>query len=501
MAEVENGLLNAMELLVEIKNEVKEIKQTDSGSLKDNIKALEAYTQECKKEIGSLLEGVANKKSIRLLHNLHLYRSLAYQEISINANGEIVKYGDIFFNGHTTDNKISGCGRGVNTSAFSRVALPHDIEFIEVFGGHTTFYALPKTGNFIYVWGMNASGCAGVGHTDQIPFPIKVEFESRVVKIVCGKSINNSYQSALALCENGKVYVAGRNATGQLGTNNTLDINKWSENANLSNIKDIYMASIGNEALSLCIDNEGALYTFGHNAQGACGNGKTENVLLPFKQTFREKVKLAKASINNASGINSTSLILLESGQIYGAGYNGQKQLSLQHTNNVNTFTKLDVLNGENNGFIDIAPASLNATAFALKSDGRAYAFGYGGYGFGDKNAENNQNARPIQENVKSMSVANDTAYTRAIFMLNDMSLCAFGYNTDGALGVGDNTDTKEIKIAPSPQIKDLKLQYFNNEAILCAIVESMGAISFYASGNALDNNLIYNTPMLQKQF
>lgn len=500
MADIESGLLGAMELLLEIKTEVKEIKDIkDETSLKDNIKVLESYTNECKKEIISLIaSNKGYKKSIRLLHNIHLYRNFAYQEVFLNANDEIAKYGDIFFNGHAASNRISGCGRITNTSSFTRVALPSDIEFIEVFGGHTTFYALPKEGNFIYVWGMNVCGCAGVGHTNQIPIPIKVDFEARVKKIVCGKSINNSYQSALALCENGKVYVTGRNATGQLGTNNTLDLNRWTQNPYLTNIKDIDIACVNGEGISMCIDNDGALFTFGHNAQGACGNNTASNVLMPYKQNFTEKVKLAKASINNASGINSTSLILLEDGSIYGAGYNGQKQLSLSHTNNVLTFTKLDILNGENRDFIDIFPASCYATGFALKEDGRIYVFGYGNYGFGDSNIDNNQNARPILENVKRLSIANHTQYTRAFFLQEEGNLQAFGYNRDGALGIGNTTDTKQSQEVFGPKIKDFKLEYFNAEANLCVITEDD---SFYASGNALDNNMLYNTPTLQKQF
>lgn len=497
MADIESGLLGAMELLLEIKTEVKEIKK-DGANLKEHIQILECYTNECKKELSALIDSNGYKKSIRLLHNIHLYRSFAYQEVLLNANDEIVKYGDIFFNGHAASNRISGCGRIRNASSFTRVALPSDIEFIEVFGGHTTFYALPKEGNFIYVWGMNVCGCAGVGHTREIPIPIKVDFEARVKKIVCGKSTNNSYQSTLALCENGKVYVTGRNGAGQLGTNNTLDLNTWTQNPYLSNIKDIDIACVNGEGISMCIDNDGALFTFGHNAQGACGNNTTSNVLMPYKQVFNKKVKLAKASINNASGINSTSLILLEDGSIYGSGYNGQKQLSVSHEFNVSHFLKLETLDTENRDFIDIFPASLNATGFALREDGRVYAFGHGKYGFGNMHVYNNQNARPILENVKRLSIANHTQCTRAFFLQEEDNLLAFGYNSDGALGIGNTTDTKQLTEVFSPKIKDFKLEYFNAEANLCVITEDG---SFYASGNALDNNMLYNTPTLQKQF
>ena len=52
MADIESGLLGAMELLLEIKTEVKEIKNIkDETNLKEHIEILESYTNECKKRI------------------------------------------------------------------------------------------------------------------------------------------------------------------------------------------------------------------------------------------------------------------------------------------------------------------------------------------------------------------------------------------------------------------------------------------------------------------
>lgn len=57
MADIESGLLGAMELLLEIKTEVKEIKDIkDETSLKENIEILESYTNECKKELSALID-------------------------------------------------------------------------------------------------------------------------------------------------------------------------------------------------------------------------------------------------------------------------------------------------------------------------------------------------------------------------------------------------------------------------------------------------------------
>ena len=492
------SLIAAMELLCEIKTEVLEISNT-KDNLKENIQVLEAFTKECKEDIAEQAQKhkLLTKKKIRLLKNLHLYRSLAYQEIFVDSKDTIIKYGAIFMNGHGSTYNFNGSSRTQNSTTFSQVMLPSDVEFIEVFGGPSTFYALPREGNFLYVWGTNVCGCAGVGHTQAISIPIKVAMPSRVLKIVCGKSLNMSYQSALALCENGRVYVAGANNTGQLGTNNTLNVTTWSENPYLSNIQDIFLASTGYNGLSLCIDTSGNLYTFGHNAQGACGNNTTRNVLMPHKLTLPKKVIKAKASIDS-SGNYSTALVLLEDGSLYGAGYNGQKQLSQDNTTNSAIFIKLDILNADNEGFIDIYPASMNGTAFVLKEDGRLFAFGCGGYGFGDRDIQKNQIAREVATNIESIECT-DTDYTRVIAKTNNNTLLAFGYNKNGSLGLGTAVDTAEFTEVLLPDnLSDYTLYDYLAESFLVVLCEDRETLR--ACGNSLDSTLRQTTSTLQPQ-
>lgn len=484
-----------MELLQEIKEEVLELSK--ANSLEENIKVLDIYTQKCKDDLSQKAQqmGLKLRKSVRLLKNIHLHRSLAYQEVFVDEEDNIVKYGDIYIKGRVSH--FSGAGLSQSNSFFSRVALPSNIEFVEIFGGFSTFYALPKEGNFIYVWGKNANGCAGVGHTNPINIPRRVEMKSRVIKILSGQSLNENYQSALALCEDKRVYVAGRNATGQLGTNNTLDISTWTQNPYLTNIKDIYFSSMGSEAISMCIDEEGSLYVFGHNIQGACGAGTFNNVLRPNKLTFDRKVIKARASFGvSQNTAYSTSLILLEGGTCLGAGYNGQLQLSQGNTNNSPKFVPLALLNVENKGIIDIFPASIWGTAFLLKDDGRLLAFGQGEQGWGDSSTLKSQNAHVVAKNIQSFQYC-DKTHTRAIAKTRTGGLIAFGYNNDGALGIGTKTVQKSFAHVYLPaNFKDYKLYPFNAEAHLMAICGD----DIYACGTSLDNSLLYTTPTLQKQ-
>ena len=197
-------------------------------------------------------------------------------------------------------------------------------------------------------------------------------------------------------------------------------------------------------------------------------------------------------------GFNSTSLVLLEDGSLYGAGYNGQKQLSQDNTTNSASFIKLDILNADNEGFIDIYPASYNGTCFGLKEDGRLFAFGYGGYGFGDSDMQKSQIAREVAIHIESLEYS-DTAYTRLIARTKSDVLLAFGYNQDGSLGIGNTQNTTNFtKVMLPNSLKDYMLYDFNNESFLVVLCEDRETLR--ACGNSLDSTLRQTTSTLQPQ-
>lgn len=487
-------------LLQEIQEELREIRQNSNFDVE--VKALSALGESLALELNEVVKNAKEeltnttlRKAKRLLQ-VHLKQALMYQEVSVDENGNRVSYGDVYMQGLSNNN--TGSGRA-SAAFFSRVALPCDIEFIEVFGGHTTFYALPKEGNFLYVWGANVEGCAGVGHTNALLLPVRVDFPARVVKVCCGSSEADNKQSAIALLENGLVYVSGSNTIGELGVGNTLPVSTFTQNPYLSNIKDIFLCSNGLSGLFMAIDNEGALYVCGHNVQGALGDGKNTNLTLPFKHTFNQKVKLAKASINTSSSTHyATSMIVLEDGSVRGAGYALENNLSQSAIANINIFTTLLDEQGEAlSDIVDVFPASIGGTSLALDSKGNLYAWGKGTYGYGDERTETNAKAQIVLENVESVQHW-DRANTRVCVKLKDaQTLLAFGFNTDGGLGVGDALNTKVWKNVPlPPAMSEYKLQCFGAEAHLVVIADN----EIYACGTSKNGSIKYTTPTLQKQ-
>lgn len=481
--------------LDELDKSIKSLGKDNTSELNAQAEAIKKLGESIKNDIAQSVPNNIFKKSYRLLKQVHLYRSIMIQEVLLNNKDEIVRFGDILVRGYSMSNITAGCARS-HYAGFTRVALPRDIEFIEVFGGHNAFYALPKEGNYLYVWGVNTSGCAGSGDTNNVPLPIKIELTFRPKKIVSGNSLTNGKQTTLILGEDGKVYGAGTNSSGELGIGNTINTSTFTQSPYLKDIIDISLASNGAVGYALAIDESGNLWSWGHNASGNLGLNSTTNVTIPAKTTFNAKVLKVSASIGNNN--SATSLILLEDKSIRGAGYNAQCQLSQSNLSNSSVFIRILKQNGDDLGDIkDIYASSEGGTCFVIDEENNLWSFGYGGFGFGDSRVGNSKMASIALENVESIAT-NQNANTRAFAKLKGSgSLIAFGFNTDGGLGIGDLVNTREFKPVYLPSnFKDYCLYSLGAEANMAVLCGD----EVYSCGAYLDGNINVATQTLQKQ-
>lgn len=481
--------------LDEIDKLIKELGKDSTSELNAQAQAIKTLGESIKSEIAASRPSGIFKKSYRLLKHVHLYRSIMVQEVLLDSNDEVVFYGDVLMRGHSLSGIGSGSARG-NYAGFSRVALPRDIEFIEVYGGFNVFYALPKEGNYLYVWGVNSSGCAGSGNTANIPIPIKIDLNFRPKKIMSGKGEVTGKQTTLILSEDGKVYGAGTNTSGELGIGNTINTSTFTQSPYLKDIADISFASNGNYGYALAIDTEGNLWSWGYNANGNLGLNSTTNVTIPAKTTFNAKV--IKVSASMGANNSATSLILLEDKSIRGAGYNAECQLSQSNLSNSSVFIRILKQNGDDlTNIEDIYAASGSGTCLVIDTEGNLWSFGYGGYGFGDSRVGNSQMASIALENVESI-VTTASPSTRTFAKLKGSgSLVAFGFNTDGSLGIGNLLNTREFKLVYIPSnFKDYSLCAFGSEANLIALCGD----EVYSCGAYLDGNINVATQTLQKQ-
>ena len=157
---------NEMRTLLEIKAQLSEI--NTSGVALKALNDINALANASKAELQAKTKeylGALTKNSKRLLKYVVDDGFVAsYQEVKRSIiDDSIVKYGDVYIKG-------------------VKAPLQQNGEFIEVYGGINSYYAVPKVGNFLITWGKNSQGCCGANHTRAITYFHRIDFQARVKK-------------------------------------------------------------------------------------------------------------------------------------------------------------------------------------------------------------------------------------------------------------------------------------------------------------------------------
>ncbi|PAF53243.1 hypothetical protein BKH42_06865 [Helicobacter sp. 13S00482-2] len=485
-----------MENLEILENKIDELKALKTLSIDKNIAILSAYNASLKQDLNAIVQSTIKElaiKRIRLLKKVNGWRTIFYQEVFEDEKGNIIKYGDVMVSGG--DINRSGSGRGVASFGFSRVGIPEGIEIIDLIGGHGSYFAQVKDSNTMWVWGYNAQGCLGLSHTNYVTIPQKVTFPSKIKKIV-SQSYDGSNQFTFVLLEDGSLFGSGYNPDGQLGIGNNINSSSFVRTS-LSNVKDVF---VGNNFGSgvFAIKNDGKLYAWGFNIRGWLGLGHSNSVNTPTLVSNVENPKFIYHSSYNDGSWWGNAFIITKDGDLLGAGYNGQYNLSQSDTNQRNTF--VPILN-ENNlplkNIVDFKGGGVYDVALALDDKGNLYSWGCAEMGLGDNRSENSR-AKIIAKNVKQIE-KQGYRYPSNYILYKDGSMESFGYNATQSLGIGN-------AISPIKSLTKVILPAKIIDFHLCANYEAERAFiatdgnNLYACGTSYEGNLNFTTNILQPQ-
>ncbi|XP_071595328.1 RCC1 and BTB domain-containing protein 2 isoform X4 [Heliangelus exortis] len=238
-----------------------------------------------------------------------------------------------------------------------------------VFGsaGNEVLYATEN--DEVFVLGMNCSGCLGTGD-------MQSTIEPRRLDSLCGKKIAClSYGSGphvVLATEEGEVYTWGHNAYSQLGNGTTNHgFIPCQVSTNLVNKKVIEVACGSHHSMVLTSDGE--VYTWGYNNSGQVGSGSTANQPIPRRVTSCLQNKIV---VNIACG-QMCSMAVVENGEVYVWGYNGNGQLGLGSSGNQPTPCRIAALQG-----IRVQRVACGyAHTLVLTDEGQIYAWGANSYG------------------------------------------------------------------------------------------------------------------------
>uniref|UniRef100_A0A9L0SAC6 RCC1 and BTB domain containing protein 1 n=1 Tax=Equus caballus TaxID=9796 RepID=A0A9L0SAC6_HORSE len=217
----------------------------------------------------------------------------------------------------------------------------------------------------VFVFGLNYSNCLGTGDNQSTLIPKKLE-------ALCGKKIKSlSYGSGphvLLSTEDGVVYAWGHNGYSQLGNGTTNQgIAPIQVCTNLL-IKQVVEVACGSHH-SMALAADGEVFAWGYNNCGQVGSGSTANQPTPRKVTNCLHIKRV---VGIACG-QTSSMAVLDNGEVYGWGYNGNGQLGLGNNGNQLTPVRVAALHSV---CVNQVPCHSAHTSAAKTQGGHVYMWG-----------------------------------------------------------------------------------------------------------------------------
>ncbi len=199
----------------------------------------------------------------------------------------------------------------------------------------------------------------------------------------------------------------------------------------VANSQNTLFPNNGDHIYLVC--NDSTIFGLGKNHNGQIGIGNTTYQNSAIAINNINKVKGAFAGLTH-------SFFIKDDGTVWATGENDYGQLADGSTVSTDTPINLPVLNG----IISSIAVSSKHTLF-LNNDGTVLGCGsntYGELGIGNNSTQNSPVQIPSLNNIIDISASCDNGAQHSLFLRNDSTVWACGYNTTGCLGDGTNVDS-----------------------------------------------------------
>ena len=264
-------------------------------------------------------------------------------------------------------------GTGIHTTPDGEVP-----KCIQLLSGYETGMALFNNGE-IYHWGYGGHGQNGDASTSNRSYPARCGGtyqevflaantsthtlrDTRIKRIYIsnwgGDGNGTSTHSCYALDTDGELWAWGYNGYGQLGQNNTSELNRPTKINKTTyfngNKIDAFWTAGAGYGFCFALDVTGKLYSWGYNGYGVLGQGNTTNLSVPteitgitFDNGASNPGKIKKLLVDSQESYQRVA-ILTEKGKIFWCGRNEYGWAMMGNTSDVNTFTQM--ANGPGSG-------------------------------------------------------------------------------------------------------------------------------------------------------
>jgi alpha-tubulin suppressor-like RCC1 family protein len=289
-------------------------------------------------------------------------------------------------NGYATasgQNSSAQLGNG-DTAPSGPTTVAHGGRLTEVAAGDYASLGVKPDGS-VWAWGSNQYGIRGDGGTGgiiaepvavpgiQASTPSRVGIHALAVGTACYAVID----------PNGQVWTWGSNWNGRLGDGTTADrylAARVKKSANPNDyLTGVVSIAIGGGIMA-AVDADGTVWTWGAGANGALGNGSTEDssYAVQVLQGGNNNTTTPLVGITQvACGSSGFCIALARYGQVFGWGNNDFSQLGIAPGGALSIATPIAVGPGN----IDMIAAGGAHGLARSASDGQVYGWGYNGYG------------------------------------------------------------------------------------------------------------------------
>ena len=332
------------------------------------------------------------------------------------------------------------------------------IRFNQASAGGSFSIGVASDGN-AYAWGNNKYGQLAQKPADaatqktpvRIPLPDGADSSFTYTQVAAGDS------HVLAIGSNGILYSWGRNDHGQLGDGTTTDRYKPQPVKNTSGQPFKAVQVSAGVADSAAIDSESRVYTWGSESTG---KGQA-----PIYSTTRKNPAPAADPDNPGQTLRAVQVSLNWSfvmaldadGNVYTWGYNTNGQLGNNTSNSTNYASNPARLPNQSFQATQISAGSWNA--LAIDSNGNTWTWGYNGYGqLGDGSTSDKYKPQTVQNPTntsQSLKAAQISAgVNHSLVVGRDGSLWAWGWNSNGQLGIGNTVNQTKPATIKDPANK-----------------------------------------------
>ena len=322
-------------------------------------------------------------------------------------------------------------------------------------GSYHTVYL--KSDGTVWATGRNNEGELGDGTTTQRTNPVQVmNADGTGLSGVVGISAGNCF--TVYLKSDGTVWATGKNVIGQLGDGTNTQRNNPVQviNANSTGLTGVVGISAG-MAHTLYLKNDGSVWAAGKNVNGQLGDGTTTSRFNPV-QVENVDGSVFSGVVGISAG-SSYTVYIKSDGSVWAAGQNDKGQLGDGTT--TDRWNPVQVINEDGTGLSGVVgiSAGFSHTVYS-KSDGSVWAAGKNANGqLGE--GTTTQRTNPVQVTHAdgtglSGVVGVSAGSNHTVYLKNDGSVWAAGFNNSGQLGDGNTTQrANPVQVAAPADLKE----------------------------------------------